>query len=96
MTKADIVDNICKQTGLDKPVVEETVNAMMHTIKDSMIQGKNIYMRGFGSFVIRKRNAKQGRNISKKTFVKIPAHNVPWFKPCKTFSNGVKANVKVK
>jgi DNA-binding protein HU-beta len=68
----------------------------MTTMKDSMVKGENIYLRGFGSFIIKKRAEKTGRNITKKTQVKIPAHNIPAFRPCKEFVNEVKIKVKVK
>ncbi len=75
MTKAEIINEIVKTTGLDKIVAETTVEAVMETIKNSMMQGENIYLRGFGTFEIKTRAAKIGRNISKGTTVKIAAHN---------------------
>jgi DNA-binding protein HU-beta len=68
----------------------------MDALKNSMISGQNVYLRGFGSFIIKKRAEKTGRNISKNTTIIIPAHNIPSFKPAKTFVNKVKSNVKVK
>lgn len=85
MTKADIVSEIAAQTGLEKSVVMQVVESMMATIKDSMIDGKEIYFRGFGSFVIKHRAPKTARNISQNTTITIPAHNIPAFKPSKTF-----------
>ena len=96
MTKADIVNEIVSKTGIDKVVVLGIVESYMDTIKGSMIKGENIYMRGFGSFVLKKRAAKLGRNITKNTSVKIPAHNIPAFKPCKEFVEEVKKKVKIK
>ena len=96
MTKADIVNEIVIKTGIDKVVVLGIVESYMDTIKNSMIKGENIYMRGFGSFVLKKRAAKLGRNITKNTSVKIPAHNIPAFKPCKEFVDEVKQKVKIK
>jgi DNA-binding protein HU-beta len=96
MTKADIVNEIVGKTGIDKVVVLGVVESFMDTVKSSMIKGENIYVRGFGSFILKKRAAKLGRNITKNTTVKIPAHNIPAFKPCKEFVDEVKQKVKVK
>ena len=94
MTKADIVNEISKSTGIEKITVQKTVEAFMETIKDSMVKDKNIYLRGFGSFIVKKRAKKTARNISKNTTIIIPEHNIPAFKPAKSFVNKVKANVK--
>lgn len=94
MTKADIVNEISKSTGIEKITVQKTVEAFMETIKDSMVKDKNIYLRGFGSFIVKKRAKKTARNISKNTTIIIPEHHIPSFKPAKTFVNKVKANVK--
>ncbi|MBK9282878.1 MAG: integration host factor subunit beta [Sphingobacteriaceae bacterium] len=94
MTKADIVNEISEKTGIEKMTVQATVEAFMKTIRNSMVDGKNVYLRGFGTFVVKKRAEKIGRNISKNTTVVIPAHFVPAFKPAKTFSDRVKRNVK--
>jgi len=96
MTKAEIVAEIANKTGIEKSNVQTTVEAFMETIKNSMINGENVYLRGFGSFTIKKRAEKTGRNISKNTTIIIPAHNIPAFKPAKTFVNEVKDNVTVK
>ena len=90
MTKADIVNEISKNTGIEKVTVQKTVEAFMDTIKGSLVKGKNVYLRGFGSFVVRKRAEKTARNISKNTTIIIPAHSIPAFKPAKTFSGTVK------
>ena len=96
MTKADIVNEIYKNTGIDKVTVQKTVESFMETISDSLIDGNNIYLRGFGSFVVKKRAEKTARNISKNTSIIIPAHNIPAFKPAKTFVADVKlANGKI-
>ncbi len=95
MTKADIVNEISEKTGIEKIVVQTTVEAFMKSIRTSMTDGKNVYLRGFGTFVVKKRAEKVGRNISKNTTVVIPAHFIPAFKPAKTFSERVKKNVKV-
>ena len=95
MTKADIVANISEELGLEKNEVQGTVEAFMKEVKGSLESGENVYLRGFGSFIIKKRAEKTGRNISKNTTIKIPAHNIPAFKPSKVFLEGVKENVKV-
>jgi DNA-binding protein HU-beta len=95
MTKADIVNNISDQLGIDKTDVQSTVENFMKEIKDSLEKGENVYLRGFGSFIIKTRAEKTGRNISKNVAVKIPAHNIPAFKPAKSFANGVKSKVEV-
>ncbi|HZH73447.1 MAG TPA: HU family DNA-binding protein [Mariniphaga sp.] len=94
MTKADIVNEISKNTGIEKVTVQKTVEAFMETVKDSLEEGKNVYLRGFGSFVVKKRAEKTARNISKNTTIIIPAHNIPSFKPAKTFVSKVKNNIK--
>jgi DNA-binding protein HU-beta len=90
MTKADIVNEISKNTGVEKVIVQKTVEAFMESIKDSLADGTNVYLRGFGSFIVKKRAEKTARNISKNTTIKIPAHNIPAFKPAKTFVGDVK------
>ncbi len=94
MTKAEIVVEIANKTGNEKVTVQHTVEAFMDAVKNSMINGENVYLRGFGSFIIKRRAEKTGRNISKNTTIIIPAHNIPAFKPAKTFVNEVKNNVK--
>jgi DNA-binding protein HU-beta len=94
MTKAEIVADIANKTGIEKVAVQATVEAFMETVKNAMINGENVYLRGFGSFTIKKRAEKTGRNISKNTTIIIPAHNIPAFKPAKSFVNDVKNNVK--
>ena len=96
MTKAEIVAEIANKTGIEKVAVQATVEAFMETLKNSMITGQNVYLRGFGSFIIKKRAEKTGRNISRNTTLIIPAHNIPSFKPAKSFVNKVKSSVKVK
>ncbi|MGE5425124.1 MAG: HU family DNA-binding protein [Syntrophothermus sp.] len=96
MTKAEIVADIANKTGIEKVAVQATVEAFMETLKNSMITGQNVYLRGFGSFVIKRRAEKTGRNISRNTTIIIPAHNIPSFKPAKSFVSKVKNQVKVK
>ncbi len=93
MTKAEIVTEIANKTGIEKVAVQAVVESFMETIKSSMINGENVYLRGFGSFIIKKRAEKTGRNISKNTTIIIPAHSIPAFKPAKSFVNSVKENV---
>ena len=96
MTKADIVSNISDKTGIEKADVLATVEAFMTEVKDSLESGDNVYLRGFGSFIIKTRAEKTGRNISKNTTISIPAHNIPYFKPAKTFAERIKDKVEVK
>ena len=93
MTKADIVNEIAKSTGVEKAQVQQIVESFMESIKDSLTANKNVYLRGFGSFIVKKRAEKVARNISKNT-ITIPAHNIPAFKPAKSFAGKVKANTK--
>jgi len=95
MTKADIVSNIVEETGLERVEALKVVEAFMTSIKSSLSNGENVYLRGFGSFIVKERAEKTGRNISKNTAIIIPAHNIPSFKPAKTFVEEVKTNVKV-
>lgn len=96
MTKADIVAEISNKTGVEKVAVQRTVEAFMVSIKNALSGGKNVYLRGFGSFIVKKRAEKTGRNISKNKAIIIPAHNIPAFKPAKTFVEEVKTKVAVK
>jgi DNA-binding protein HU-beta len=96
MTKADIVAKISEKLGMEKGDVQATVETFMEEVKISLESGDNVYLRGFGSFVIKTRAEKTGRNISKNTTIKIPAHNIPAFKPARVFVDGVKSNVEIK
>ena len=96
MTKADIVAEIATETGLERAEVLKTVETFMSSIKSSLSKGNNVYLRGFGSFIVKERAEKTGRNISKNTTIIIPAHNIPSFKPAKTFVEEVKSSVVVK
>lgn len=86
MTKADLVQEIASQTGLSRSEVLAVVENLMTTIKSSLSNGENVYLRGFGTFFIKRKAEKIGRNINKNTSVVIPAHNIPAFKPSKGFS----------
>ena len=94
MTKAEIVADIANKTNIEKVAVQQTVEAFMEAVKNSLAHGENVYLRGFGSFTIKRRAEKTGRNISKNTTIIIPAHNIPSFKPAKTFVTEVKNKVK--
>lgn len=92
MTKAELVTKISENLGLEKNEILATVENLMTEIKNSLSTGENVYLRGFGSFIVKERAEKTGRNISKNTTIKIPAHHVPLFKPAKVFVDGVKRN----
>ena len=85
MTKAEIVNQIGKSTGIDKAEVLVVVESFMDEVKKAMIGGEEVFLRGFGSFIIKTRAEKTARNISKGTTIRIPEHNIPAFKPAKTF-----------
>ena len=90
MTKADIVSEIAKKTGVEKTQIQTIVEAFMEEVKGSLEKEENVYLRGFGSFIIKKRAEKVARNISKNTTITIPAHNIPAFKPAKSFASQIK------
>lgn len=90
MTKAEVVIEIAKSTGIDKAVVLATVEKFMQVVKESLSEGENVYLRGFGSFIVKVRKEKTARNISKNTTLKIPEHKIPAFKPSKVFMEDVK------
>ena len=90
MTKADIVNEIAKKTGVEKTQIQTIVEAFMDEVKLSLEKEENVYLRGFGSFIIKKRAEKVARNISKNTTITIPAHNIPAFKPAKSFASKIK------
>ena len=90
MTKADIVNEVAKATGFEKAHVLAVVEEFTSVVKESLIAGNPVYLRGFGSFIIKHRAQKAARNITRKTTMTIPAHDIPAFKPAKTFVNAVK------
>ncbi len=90
MTKAEIVNEVAKSTGIEKVTVQTVVEATMESIKSSIIKGNPVYLRGFGSFIIKHRAQKAARNITKQTTMTIPAHDIPAFKPSKSFVSEVK------
>ena len=89
MPKADIVKEVAEATGLERTVVMSVVEATMDSIKNSVIKGEPVYLRGFGSFITKHRAQKAARNITKKTTMVIPAHDIPAFKPSKAFVSEV-------
>ena len=93
MRKADLVNVISEKSGVPKVDVLVTLEALFNEVKDTMTKGENVYIRGFGSFVIKKRAQKMGRNIKGGKSISIPEHFIPSFKPAKTFTEDVKANV---
>lgn len=90
MTKAEIVNEVAKATGIEKVTVQTVVEATMESVKSSIIKGNPVYLRGFGSFIIKHRAQKAARNITKQTTMTIPEHDIPAFKPSKSFVNAVK------
>ena len=90
MTKAEIVTEIARKTGIERKDVLSTIEAFMEVVKESLTNEENVYLRGFGSFIVKKRAQKTARNISKNTTIIIPEHNSPAFKPAKTFNISVK------
>ncbi|MFC6267698.1 HU family DNA-binding protein [Frigoriflavimonas asaccharolytica] len=95
MTKAELVNTISDKLGTEKGETQKVVEAFMHEIRSSLYQGDNVYLRGFGSFIVKTRAAKTGRNISKNIAIEIPAHNIPAFKPAKSFVEKVKTKITV-
>lgn len=94
MTKAELVNEISKNTGIDKTTVLASVESFMDIIKETLKNDDNVYLRGFGSFIVKPRAQKTARNISKNTTIIIPAHNIPAFKPSKSFVNKVKESTE--
>ena len=92
MTKAEIVNEVAKQTGMDKTEIQKVIESFMECIKDSLAKGNPVYLRGFGSFIIKHRAEKAARNITQKTTMTIPAYDIPAFKPAKVFVASVKEN----
>ena len=94
MTKAEIVNEVAKATGIEKDTVQTVVEATMESIKGSLIKGEPVYLRGFGSFIIKHLAQKAARNITTMTTMTIPAHDIPAFKPAKSFMGAVKGEVE--
>ncbi len=91
MTKAEIINEIALKTGIEKTQVSSILESFMKSVKNRMAVGENIYLRGFGTFLVKKRARKLARNISKNTTLIIPEHFIPSFKPAKNFSDKVKS-----
>lgn len=89
MTKAEIITEIAKDTGIEKNAVLTVVEQFMNVVKDSLTHGENVYLRGFGSFIVKQRAEKTARNINKNTTLIVPAHNIPAFKPAEAFKQEV-------
>ena len=89
MTKAEIANEVAKSTGRDKAAAVAVIEQFMTVVKDSLSRGENVYLRGFGSFIIKRRAEKTARNISKNTTLIVPAHNIPAFKPAPAFKEEV-------
>lgn len=94
MRKADLVTAISEKTGIAKVDVLVTLESFFKEVKDTLTEGENVYIRGFGSFVVKKRAKKIGRHIKKNVAIEIPEHFIPSFKPAKVFVEQVKGNVK--
>ncbi len=94
MTKADIVNEISQKTGIEKIAIEKIVESFMRSVKESMIGGEDVYLRGFGSFIVQKRAQKKARDIRRNKQIIVPEHYIPAFRPSKKFVNRVKENVK--
>ncbi len=90
MTKADVVTSISTKTGIDKVVVEDIIESFMRTVRNSLTEGKNIYLRGFGSFIVKRRASTVARDIKKNKTIIVPERHVPAFKPAKSFVGRVK------
>ena len=93
MTKQELVRAISHETGIDQPTALASVEALMNIIKETMANGENVFLRGFGTFNLKKRAAKTARNITKKETIIVPEHYIPAFKPCPEFQSKV-AEVK--
>lgn len=96
MRKADLINQISDKTGIPKVDVLVTLETMFKAVKSSLAEGENIYIRGFGSFITKKRAAKIGRNIKKNIAVEIPEHFIPAFKPAKEFMYEIKTSKNIK
>jgi len=96
VTKADVINEIAEKTGIDKSDVQASVEAFFTVVKNNMAKGENVYVRGFGSFVNKKRAKKIARNISKNTAIVIDEHFIPSFKPSKMFVEKIKNSPKLK
>jgi DNA-binding protein HU-beta len=94
MTKADIIKEISKKTGIERTLVEATLEAFMNSVKDNLAARRSVSLRGFGNYIVKRRAAKIARNITKGTAMKLPAHYIPAFKPSKLFTEKIRKVVK--
>lgn len=94
MRKADIVSRVTEMTGVPKVDVLVSLEAFFKEVKNSLKAGENVYVRGFGSFILKKRAKKIGRNIKKNVAIEIPEHYIPAFKPAKVFADQIKKTAK--
>lgn len=94
MIKKELISQISKRTGIQNILIEATIESFMEIIMESLSNGENISLRGFGNFIVKRRAEKKGRNILKKETIIIPAHNVPLFKPSQKFITEIKNKVK--
>lgn len=94
MTKSDIINEISRKTDVDKALCHQVAESFMETVKGSIESNKNVYLRGFGTFQVKRRAAKVARNISENTSIVVPEHNIPAFKPAKRFIAKVKEQTK--
>jgi DNA-binding protein HU-beta len=94
MRKADLVNTIAEKTKIPKVDVLVVVESFFQEVKDAMADGQNVYIRGFGSFIIKRRAKKVGRDIKKNQSIDIPEHFIPSFKPAPVFMDHVRDNVK--
>ena len=90
MTKADLTREISQQTGIERAIVALVIEGVMEGIKSSLIGGEEVFLRGFGSFILKQRAAKTARNISRNTTIIVPEHTIPAFKPSKDFAEKVR------
>lgn len=95
MTKAEVITEIAKKTGIEKADVSGTVEAFLKVVRNSLVSGENVYIRGFGSFILKKKAEKVARNISREESIVIPAHYAPSFKPSKRFIKAVKEKIEI-
>lgn len=90
MTKADIVKSVTETIGVEKPIAEDVINVLMGTIRGALESGEPVYLRGFGSFILKERAEKLARDISRGSAIVVPSHKIPFFKPSKEFIEAVK------
>ena len=89
MTKIELAKMVAEKTGIDQPTALAAVEGFIDSLKESLIQKENVYIRGWGTWTLKHRAKKTARNITKNTTIVIPAHDIPYFKPCKDFQDAV-------